>query len=876
MGKDEEPKKEGDQRLPAVYNKVWSVFGFTKSKKEKAVQALDEATKGAIQAFLNDKSCNYLFLFPSGDGVFTGVNELPALAMLKKKALVVHKARANEGLTSGNIGEQMVTFEFTRNVMELLNTFCHSIYLSTLSNPANQRGWSDLISKDLIDKYHVFLANLHVTVGLMSGKTLLPLPPKEATIDRGQGQAAANNKDRVHILESAVITWTKQISHVLKQDPESLIKDGNNPDPLVELAFWRNKAANLNVIHAQLQSEHLKKVLKFLEQNKSTYTNPFSRLQKEVEQARDEATDNDHFLKTLQGHFDLLVSESADFEKLDQYFDGILHTILLIWKYSKYYNTPARLVVLMREICNVIIAQACRYISGPQIFNMIQNEEAKEAVDKLEKTLEICTAFRDKYFLYKDIAEQQSNGGWKIQSNALFVRLDAFRERCRDILDFTKTIVQFFKLERIDIGGTKGKLLTATIQNIYEEFKLAVSRFQAVEYDIMDITGDAKRAFDDDFFQFRVSIKELDRRLATVLSLGFDDLDTIQARLKLFDAFEGLLERPILEDELEKKYVTLLQGCKTDLKDVKKLFLENRSNVDTVADNAPFYSNMPPVAGAIYWARSLKARINQPMSKLLVVNKIVKERPEDFKEIDKLYNNLVETLEDYELKKYNEWQRHAVEGAKDKLKMRLLRRVEKTGLLKVNFDPALVRMLREVRYFLLFGLQVPETALEIYQRADVYRRWVGQLDIVVQKYNAVLTELLPVEEPLLEEKIVKMDSVLSPGLTDLRWKSEDRIPEFITSVSSVVGDVSQVVDAIKGNLKKISAIIEKWCNSPLLERKQKPMTVEEFELVHKSNVGSKLHVMSEEGKEIHKFLKDSAEALKVRSPPPSGSSTSTS
>jgi dynein heavy chain len=500
MGKDDEPKQGGDIRLAAVYSKVWSVFGFTKSKKDKAITGLDEATKAAIALFLNDKSCNYLFLFPTGDGVFTGVNELPGLAMLKKKALVVHKARANEGLTNNNIGEQMVTFEFTRNVMELLNTFCHSIYLSTLSNPANQRGWSDLISKDLIDKYHVFLANLHVTVGLMSGKTLLPLPPKEATIDRQGSQAAASNKDRVHILESAVITWTKQISHVLKQDPESLIKDGNNPDPLVELAFWRNKAANLNVIHAQLQSEHLKKVLKFLEQNKSTYTNPFSRLQKEVEQARDEATDNDHFLKTLQGHFDLLVSESADFEKLDQYFDGILHTILLIWKYSKYYNTPARLVVLMREICNVIIAQACRYISGPQIFNMIANEEAKEAVEKLEKTLEICTSFRDKYFLYKDIAEQQSNGGWKIQSNALFVRLDSFRERCRDILDFTKTIVQFFKLERIDVGGTKGKLLTATIQNIYEEFKLAVSRFQAVEYDIMDITGEAKRAFDDDFF----------------------------------------------------------------------------------------------------------------------------------------------------------------------------------------------------------------------------------------------------------------------------------------------------------------------------------------------------------------------------------------
>ena len=33
------------------------------------------------------------------------------------------------------------------------------------------------MSNDLMDKYHVFLANLHVTVGLMKGRTLLPLPP---------------------------------------------------------------------------------------------------------------------------------------------------------------------------------------------------------------------------------------------------------------------------------------------------------------------------------------------------------------------------------------------------------------------------------------------------------------------------------------------------------------------------------------------------------------------------------------------------------------------------------------------------------------------------------------------------------------------------
>lgn len=46
-----------------------------------------------------------------------------------------------------------------------------------------------------------------------------------------------------------------------------------------------------------------------------------------------------------------------NFSNLLELFKPTLHIILLIWKNSKHYNTPARLVVLMREICNSLINQ---------------------------------------------------------------------------------------------------------------------------------------------------------------------------------------------------------------------------------------------------------------------------------------------------------------------------------------------------------------------------------------------------------------------------------------------------------------------------------------------------------------------------------------
>lgn len=191
--------------------------------------------------------------------------------------------------------------------------------------------------------------------------------------------------------------------------------------------------------------------------------------------------------------FNQLTDPTKDLNDVADLFIPIMHTILLIWTYSEHYNSPSRLVVLIREICNAVINQARSHISGEEIFGFIKGEEAKEAHDKLTLCLDVCSKFKDAYFEYK----QKSKNQWKITTNALFVRLDQFSERCQDIMHLTSTIIQFSKLEKIEIGNTKGKTLTATIGQISDEFNKTVNSFIQDRYDIMDIE---KRMFDDDFY----------------------------------------------------------------------------------------------------------------------------------------------------------------------------------------------------------------------------------------------------------------------------------------------------------------------------------------------------------------------------------------
>jgi dynein heavy chain len=118
-------------------------------------------------------------------------------------------------------------------------------------------------------------------------------------------------------------------------------------------------------------------------------------------------------------------------------FQPIMHTIMLVWKHSKYYNTPARLVVLMREICNDLIQQAHQFVQPATILE----DDPQEAVDRLKTTLKVCGMLKTAYFNYKtkvsvDCPERQ----WRFQNSALFVRLDSFLERCHDILELVRAM----------------------------------------------------------------------------------------------------------------------------------------------------------------------------------------------------------------------------------------------------------------------------------------------------------------------------------------------------------------------------------------------------------------------------------------------------
>ena len=183
---------------------------------------------------------------------------------------------------------------------------------------------------------------------------------------------------------------------------------------------------------------------------------------------------------------------------------------------------------------------------------------------------------------------------------------------------------------------------------------------------------------------------------------------------------------------------------------------------------------MPPISGAISWTSGLYERVREPMDRLQLLNQSVQDR-EEYKDIQKLYNSLCKSLREFEQEKIEFWEKSVDSNTTNQLNKFLLVREENDiapeGHVRVNFDPILTALLREVKYLQLLDIKVPETAKKLFDKVDVYRSQTGNLELIVDMYNEIIATLIPVEKPLMQKRISTIDKYLQPGMDELKWNS---------------------------------------------------------------------------------------------------------
>ena len=712
--------------------------------------------------------------------------------------------------------------------------------------------------------------------------------------------AAAVSDSFVHaVLTMAPTSFGRGIS------AEALVSQ--YPGPLLEMAFWQKRAAHLNSVWAQLLGRPARRVLAMLDAARSSHCSSFARVVRELVAARAVTHDTLRFTQQLLPWF-VALEQAADIQEARKTFQPIMHLLLLTWKYSQFYNVPSRLVLLVRLVVNALIRHAIRYLSPGAMMKSLAHDGAQEAHDALSDTLRVCAALKSSFFDYKARSAQDCpENPWRMQNSSLWGRLDAFLERVHDLRDFATTVLQFNQLDRLVIGGDKGAALTASVREIRAGFKQSQATLCAVTYNVLDLT---QSEFQDDFAVFRADVRQREKHLASVLTQAFDDSGTTHAQLKLLQAFSLVSRRGAVKDALESKYAIVLGEYSADLLAVQAAFIRGK-------DAPPVAANLPPTAGAVFWSRGLLLRVQAPMEMLRSLARDVLER-EEARPVVRAFASLVTALGDFETQELAEWGSMVEEISIEELNKPLLRTVEvdpKTGtelvseeavdddaaagtgrmsenssvlggvggassgnvplgvlgdtatVLKVNFSPDLVRLLREVKYLLVLGLSVPDAAGAVYRRAELFRKHTSSLEMMVSRINDMLLQMLPVERPIMAPHLKHLSSALTRGMRALTWKAHG-VDLFIADATSVARGATDMMDSLTTTLSKIRGIARGWLATPLIVLPEKTTALARFESEWFSSLPALYANISEGGRSIIKLLREAVRTMHITSGAP--------
>uniref|UniRef100_A0A8C9AK17 Dynein axonemal heavy chain 11 n=1 Tax=Prolemur simus TaxID=1328070 RepID=A0A8C9AK17_PROSS len=842
-----------DARVRFLGGRLEQMLGFPEEKWSQYLESEDN--RQVLGEFLESTNPAYLVFGVAAAGQLEATREIPRDA---KHKLVYIAKKITESIGVNDFSQMVLFGELPASSLGHVSVFLDEILVPVLSNKNNHTSWSCFTSQDMECHIEVVKNKLHIFRGKMSGRTLLPIPTIAGKIDldRNYSETTLQSNERIilHAIESVVIKWSHQIQEIVEKDSVRPLLNDFHVTPQTELDFWTMRKENLSYTYDQLQAPIVLKMVKILKAKKSSYFPTLKDIFLAVEHALLEAQDVELHLRSLRRHIERL--QETEFPRTRVFIAPLFHTICLIWSHSKFYNTPARVIALLKEFCNLFIDQAVAYLSPEDLLK----GEIEDSLEKVQVAANILKTFKNSFFNYRKRLASYFVGHkelrpWDFQSHLVFCRFDKFLDRLMKIEDIFVTTLEFEKLERLEFGGAKGAILNEQIHEMSEEFMELCKVFKQSTYDPSDCQN---MEFESDYVAFKSKILDFDRRLGTILCEGFFNCNGLEAVFKLLTIFGNFLEKPVVMEIFSPHYSALVHMFNIELDTCKQLYNTRVKQIEH--GHVVLNKNMPFTSGNIKWAKEVLERLQTFWSNFASLHYLFLGRHDDAIVYQK-YVEMTTLLDQFENHIYNEWKRNVDEICEFNLNQPLVKFSAINGLLRVNFDPKLVAVLREVKYLLMLKkTDIPDSALAIFNKRNTILKYIGNLDLLVQGYNKLKQTLLGVEYPLIEEELRAVDEQLTAATTWLTWR--DDCWGYIEGVRAATWELERRVEHAQHNVQAIQRTMRAWAGCTLPprreHRREAALTLEDkgdlftkkYKLIQED--GCKIHNLVEENRKLFK------------------------
>lgn len=124
--------------------------------------------------------------------------------------------------------------------------------------------------------------------------------------------------------------------------------------------------------------------------------------------------------------------EETDFSECMPLLPPLMHVVCMVYVYSKYYH-QLKIVVLLKQICNLLIKQAKRYLDPSSIFH----SDIDEAMQRIAYSISALNLFLKVFHKYRsdmgEIFKDHSPQPWTFHPETIFERYNTFLERLHTI-----------------------------------------------------------------------------------------------------------------------------------------------------------------------------------------------------------------------------------------------------------------------------------------------------------------------------------------------------------------------------------------------------------------------------------------------------------
>ncbi|KAI5123732.1 hypothetical protein M0805_000325 [Coniferiporia weirii] len=522
-----------------------------------------------------------------------------------------------------------------------------------------------------------------------------------------------NDSTFLNILQAHVNTWIKSIQAVTK-----LSRDVSSGTASQEINFWLSLERALEGIETQLRSDEVNMVMDCL-RNAKRFHATVSFI---ADTGLKDATDIVHKYNQLMKDFPLNELLSApDLDKIQESVVLIFGHMNRKLKLSPY--PVRRALPLVEAISRDFNEQLLRVLTSHRL--------AYQPYESFERLLAQTTAIfltwgdeiKDFTNVAREVTRKRSERFIPIKIQHAHAKL---QERIRYLREWRKQHEQL----AVMTGPTKG--LGAVGREVggmdmEEEVKKAYEVIKSI--DILDVSTEGTEIWVTAENAYNERVARVENQIISRLRDRLGTARNANEMFRVFSKFNALFVRPKIRGAIQEYQTQLIDSVKEDIKRLHDKFKTQYRFSE--AYHMSQMRDLPPIAGAIIWARQIERQLLTYMKR---VEDVFGKGWEFYAEGQKLQSESSAFRKKLDTRPvYDAWL-HDINRRDMGVNGRLFEIVRLRGggfQLAVNFDPQIITLFKEVRNLLWLNFQVPHAITNMAKDAKrVYPHAVSLMETV--------------------------------------------------------------------------------------------------------------------------------------------------